>query len=157
MVTLPKEVIRLLQDPQTRKTLATVDENGVPHVACKESMIVLDSGEIAYAEELESSQVNKNMVRSIWFDKMVAVSVVGKGMTYQIRGKPYKCLITGPLFKEFLLRAREKDGPDADIQSVWLITPEKVFNESLAQRIQEEEEKRPFFNKHLDHASLRKN
>jgi len=155
MTRLDEEVIRLFQDPDARKALATVDENGTPHVAFKESLTVLESGEIAYAEELESSKVNKNMVRSIWFHKKIAVSVAKKGVTYSITGRPYKCVVTGPLLKQFLLQAREVSGPEADVQSVWLIIPEQVRNETLSEKLREEREKRPFFNRHLDQESLR--
>ena len=116
----------------------------------------LDDGTIAYAEELDSSQANKNMVRGIWFNKMVAVTVAKDAVAYQIKGKPYKCLITGALFKQFLMEAREKKGPDSDIQSVWIITPEEVRDATTAQRVKDEEQTRPFFNRHLDRESLRK-
>ncbi len=156
MIKLHKEVVELFQDRDARKALATVDENGVPHLVFKGSLTILEDGTIAYAERLDSSQANKNMVRSIWFGKTVAVTVIKDGTAYQIKGKPHKCLIAGPLFKEFLIKVREKEGDDADIQSVWIITPEEIRDETLSRRIREEEEKRPFFNRHLDRASLRK-
>jgi hypothetical protein len=156
MVKLQEEIIRLLKDPEARKAVATVDEKGVPHVVFKDSLTVLDDGKIAYAEELDSSRANKNMVRSIWFDKMVAVTVSKDAVAYQIKGKPYKCLITGSLFKQFLMEAREQRGPDSDIQSVWIITPEEVRDATTAQRVKDEEQNRPFFNRHLDRESLRK-
>jgi hypothetical protein len=155
MVKLQEEVIRLLKDPEAQKALATVDEKGVPHLVFKDSLTVLDDGKIAYAEELDSSQANKNMVRGIWFDKTVAVTVAKESVAYQIKGKPYKCLITGALFKQFLMEARKKKGPDSDIQSVWIITPEEVRDATPAQRVKDEEQNRPFFNRHLDRESLR--
>lgn len=155
MVKLQEEVIRLLKDPEAQKALATVDEQGVPHLVFKDSLTVLDDGKIAYAEELDSSQANKNMVRGIWFDKTVAVTVAKESVAYQIKGKPYKCLITGALFKQFLMEARKKRGPDSDIQSVWIITPEEVRDATPAQRVKDEEQNRPFFNRHLDRESLR--
>ncbi len=155
MIELPKEVIELFEDPDAMKALATVDEGGVPHLAFKGSLTILEDGKIAYAERLDSSQANKNMVRSIWFDQRVAVTVVKDTTAYQIKGRPYKCLITGPVFKEFLIRVREKEGDDADIQAVWIITPEEIRDQTPGTRIREEEEKRPFFNRHLDRGSLR--
>ena len=154
MVKLQEEIIRLLKDPEAKKALATVDDKGVPHLVFKDSLTVLDDGKIAYAEELDSSQANKNMVRGIWFDKTVAVTVAKGTVAYQIKGKPYKCLITGALYKQFLMEAREKGGPDSDIQSVWIITPEEVRDATPAQRVKDEELNRPFFNKHLDRESI---
>ncbi len=150
MVSLPKELKELLGDKDAVKVLGTVDDKGIPHVVFKESITLLEDGNLAYVEDLDSSQSSKNMVRGIWFDKVVSVTV-GKGeQGYQIKGKPARCLITGPVFKEFLLRERERMGPDADIQSVWIIEPLKVKNQGREVRRKEEEEKDPFYNVHLD-------
>jgi hypothetical protein len=93
------------------------------------------------------------MVKAIWFDKIVTITL-GKGAKqYQIKGRPFKCLITGPLFKEFLLSEREKTEGDADIQAVWLITPIEVINESRKVRKEGEMEKDPLYNVHLDRLS----
>lgn len=150
MVQLPTEVIDLLQDPETVKALATVDEKGHPHMVFKGSLIALEDGSIAYVEALESSQTNRNMLRGLWFDKDVAVSLRGKdGASYQIKGKPARYVITGPLYKQFFLAMRERMGPDGDIAGVWVISPEEVKNESFAVRKKEEEEKHPYF-RHFD-------
>lgn len=150
MAKLENEIIGLFNDPSSIKVLSAVDEDGTPHTVFKGSLTALEDGLIAYAEVLESSQTNQNMVRSIWFDKKVSIAIRKDGTSYHIKGKPVKCLTLGPLFKRFLQRAKERRGPDADIQSIWLIAPEEVKNESTAVRIKEEEERRPFLNKHLD-------
>ena len=150
MVDLPTEVIELFKNPEAVKALATVDEKGNPHVAFKGSLTVLEDGSIAYVEALESSQTNRNMLRGLWFDKGVAVSLRGKdGLSYQIKGKPARYVITGPLFKQFFLAVRERMGPEGDIAGVWIITPEEIKNESFAVRKKEEEEKHPYF-RHFD-------
>ncbi len=145
------ELTELLRDPETVKVLTTLDENGDPHTVFKGSLTVLEDGHIGYAEVLESSQTNKNMVRSLWFDKKVTI-VIGKGdgISYQIKGKPSRCLVGGPIFKRFLDKVKEKGGAEADIQTVWLILPETIRNESPHIRIKEEEEKKPFLNKRLN-------
>ena len=103
-----------------------------------------------YVGALESSQTNRNMLRGLWFDQDVAVSLRGKdGASYQIKGKPARYVITGPLYKQFFLAMRERMGPDGDIAGVWVITPEEVKNESFSVRKQEEEEKHPYF-RHFD-------
>jgi len=150
MVSLPEELKKLLERTDTVKILGTVDEKGNPHVVAKDSIRLLDDGTIAYAEDLDSSRSNKNMVRSIWFDKLVSINVTNGEVSYQIKGKPVKCLITGPLFKEFLIKERERLGGDSDIQSVWIVSPIEVRNESRLVRRKEEWSERPFFNIHLD-------
>ena len=154
MIKLQKEVAELFEDPDARKAVATVDERGVPHVVFKNFLAILEDETIAYAERLDSTQSNKNMVWSIWFDKTVAITAIKDTTAYQIKGKPYKCLIAGPIFKEFLIKVREKEGDDADIQSVWIITPEEVRDATPAQRVKDEELSRPFFNRHLDREKI---
>ncbi len=156
MSKLPDELVGLIKDPNSVKIVATTDGNGVPHVVIKASLTTLDGETIAFNEGLDTNLSNKNLVRSIWFNKTVAINVTKDALSYQIKGKPYKCLITGPIFKQFLLRTRERRGHEADIAAVWLITPEEVRNESPAIRRTEEEAKRPYFNRHLDRESLLK-
>lgn len=154
MPKLADEVIDLLKDPESIKIVATIDADGVPHAVVKGSLTAIDGETIAFSEGLETSVSNKNLVRSIWFNGKVAVNVTKGLVSYQIKGRPYKCLIAGPIFKEFFLRAREKRGPDADIATVWLITVEEIRNESPRLRREEEETKRPYFNRHLDRESI---
>jgi predicted pyridoxine 5'-phosphate oxidase superfamily flavin-nucleotide-binding protein len=150
MIDLPFELKELLQNADSLKVLGTVDNDGSPHVVLRDSIRLLDDGNIAFAEELDSSIASKNMVRAIWFEKIVTITVVKGEKHYQIKGRPFKCLITGPLFKEFLISEREKTEGDADIQSVWLIKPIAVRNESRKVRKEEEMKKDPFYNVHLD-------
>ncbi len=151
---LPAEVIELLKDPSAVKVVATTDERGHPHAELKESLTVLDDGVIAYGEALESSRTNSNMLRSIWFDKVVAVLVRGNsGRSYQIKGKAYRYVINGPIFKQFYLDARRKEGPDSELAGVWLITSDEVSNETFSVRKEEEERKHPGM-RHFDRASF---
>lgn len=150
MIELPQDLMRLLRDKRAAKILGTVDENGIPHVVFKDSLTFREDGTIAYAEELDSSQANKNMVRSIWFDKVVSIAVRKGKQSYQIKARPLKCSIAGPLFNEYLKRAEEQRGPEADIQSVWILSPFECRNQSREVRQKEEKEKDPYFNVHLD-------
>jgi hypothetical protein len=150
MITLPQDLKTLLEDNNAIKVLGTVNGEGVPHVIFKDSITLLEDGNLAYAEELDSSQANKNMVRSIWFDKLVSITV-GKGKkSFQVKAQPVKCAIVGPLFREFLARAKEQRGADADVQSVWIITPIDCRDQSREVRLEEERKKDPYYNIHLD-------
>jgi len=155
MARLSQELIGLLNDPATVKVVSTTDARGVPHAVAKGSLTTLDEELIAWSEGFDSSTSNKNLVGSIWFDRTVAINATKGAVSYQIKGKLYKCLIAGPIFKSFLQRARERRGPEADIAAVWLLVPEEERNESPAVRGTEEAEKRPFFHQHLDNASIK--
>ncbi len=150
MSKLPEELIALLHDTGSIKVIATIDGEGHPHVVVKGSLTTLDNETIVFAEGLEGSLSNKNLVRSIWFDKKVAINIT-KGLTsYQVKGRPYKYLITGSVFRQLLDRARERRGAEADIAGVWVITPEEVRNESPAVRSSLAREERGLFHSHLD-------
>jgi len=146
---LSKEIIDLFADAESTKVLATPDEHGVPHVVVKQSLQVGDDGNLLYLELLESSRTNKNLVRSIWFDRKVSVAVTGKGgESYQIKGRPVKTHITGPVFQRHYQAIRERLG-DVDLAAVWVIEPEEIIDETFVIRKAEEEREHPLFT-HLD-------
>jgi len=148
-IQLNEEVIGLLVDKETVKILATTDEQGTPHTVIKQSIHLGEDGNLVYLELLESSQTNKNMTRSIWFKRKVAITLNGKdGRSYQIKGRPIRAIISGPLFQETYINTRERLG-DVDLAAIWIIEPEEVRNESFFVRQAEEESIRPYF-KHLD-------
>ncbi len=148
-IRLEEDVIRLLNDENTVKILATSDENGNPHVVVKQSLSLWDEGKIAYLELIESSITQKNLTRSIWFNKKVSVLLKGRnGESWQIKGKPIKAVVAGQIFEKSYVEIRQKLG-DVDLAAVWIIEPEEVINESYFIRKVEEETKRPVF-KHLD-------
>ncbi len=148
-VQLDKNVKELLQDEETVKVLATTDENGVPHAVIKQTLHLGEDGNLVYLELLESSRTNKNLVRSIWFDRKVAVTLKGKsGDSYQIIGSPIKGVITGPEFQKYYVDIRKRLG-DVDLATVWIIEPEEVMNQTFSVRKAQEEARRPLF-RHLD-------
>lgn len=150
-VKLDREVIELFEDTDTVKVLATTDADGVPHAVIKQCLKVIGDGNIQLLELLESSQNNRNLVRSIWFDKTVAVSLRGKnGKSFVIKGKAIKSIVSGPEFQKHYVGVRERhaDG-DADLAAVWVIEPQEVIDETYGVRKAHEEATRPYF-KHLD-------
>lgn len=148
-VKLGNEVVQLIQDKDTLKVLATVDENGVPNASIKQSLYLNKDGNIEYLELLESSKTNRNFTNSIWFDKKVSILLKGDGdLSYEVKGKPIKALIAGEIFQEKYVSIREKLG-DVDLAAVWIIEPEEVINKSYFFRKDKEELERPYF-KHLD-------
>jgi len=151
---LPKEAADIISDPGS--VLTTVDEEGNPHAAFKDGLAVLEDGSLAFGEEFEGSQTNVNLVRSIWFNKSVELTVRDRnGTTFQVTGKPYRYAHAGPLFKKFYLAERERRGADSELAGVWIIVPEQVRNETYEVRKKEEDEKHPFF-RHFDRSSVRK-
>jgi hypothetical protein len=146
---LNKEIIALLGSDDSTKVLATVNEQGYPHAAVKPYILADDDGNLLYLELVESSLTQKNLVRSIWFDQKVSISVSDNhGQSWQIKGKPVKTLITGPVFLHHYREVRQRLG-DVDLSAVWVIEPEEVINENILVRHAEEELAHPLF-RHLD-------
>lgn len=148
-ITFQKELIELLEKRDTVKILATTDDKGAPHVVVKQSLQLNESNQLIYFELLESSQTNKNLVRSMWFNRPITVAVIGtEGESYQIKGKSVKTIVSGLLFRDYYVQIREQLG-DVDLAAVWVIEPLEVINQSFDARSREEEIKHPYF-KHLD-------
>ena len=150
MQKLPGDLVRLLADGDAVKIVATTDERGAPHAVVKSSLTTLDGETLAYSEDHDGYISNRNLVRSIWFNRPVAVNVTKGAESYQVKGRPHRCLITGPVFQRFLLDARTARGPDAGIAAVWVIVPEEIRNESASVRQPEAARRQPFSSVHLD-------
>ena len=148
-VELSEKVIEVLRSSEAKKVLATVDKEGVPNVAFKGSLTVNEDGNIEVIELLETSQTNKNLTYSLWFDKIVAISVWGEqGIEYEIKGIPRKVYVDGPYFEKKYIESLERN-PINDISGVWIIEPTEVRNQTYAERKQEQDEKYPII-VHLD-------
>lgn len=149
MSILSAEILQLLDQPNTTKVVATTDELGSPYAIASSFLQAGAGGEIVHLELLEKSATNRNLLRSLWFDTKVSITLAAPdGRSFVIQGKPVKALISGPVFRGYYEKIRTLL-EDADLAAVWLIEPEEVANESYAVRRREEEERFPF-TVHLD-------
>jgi len=152
-IAIPPGVAALLADPATVKILATVDAEGFPHAVEKRSLHLAADGTLHYLELLESSVTNRNLVRSVWFDEKVAVALKGAdGSTVQIKGRPIRTHISGPLFQHHYRRLLT-EAPDQDLAAVWVIEPVEVIDQSLTARKAREDAEHPTFI-HLDRLAV---
>lgn len=143
------EVIDLLNDPATIKVLATIDSDGLPSNVVRNSLYLADDHTLHLPELLESSATNRNLLGSLWFDRKVAISLLGQdGRSFQIRGKPVKTHVSGPLFQQHYVKTREKLGK-VGLAAVWVIEPEAVWSEDFATLRERQVAERPTLT-HLD-------
>ncbi|MDF2925722.1 MAG: hypothetical protein K0R57_4636 [Paenibacillaceae bacterium] len=138
----------LLQDEGAFKVLAANDRHGNPHMVVDHTIALDESGNIIYLDLLETSEMNSNLVHSIWFKRQVAVHVAKGGAAYQIKGVPVRSVISGPLFEHYYRLAQERDAA-ADLSTVWIIEPQEISNEAIAFRRQQERDNHPL-TMHLD-------
>lgn len=148
-ISLQDEVVALLNDPSVIKLISTVDENGTPHTVVRDSISSDTTGNLFFLEYLESSQTNRNLVRSIWFDRKVSITLVASdGRIFEIKGIPIRTHISGPVFQKHYRELQER-GKDVDLAAVWIIAPEEVRDESIVARQREAYTLHPNFI-HLD-------
>jgi hypothetical protein len=141
--------VAALNNPQTVKVLATVDSNGVPHSAFKDSLRLRNDGLLEYNEIIETSHTNRNMVRAIWFGNEVSISLLTPDKkSYLIKGAPKATLISGREYRK-RYEAHQNLHPDSDMGAVWLIEPSSIEETTLEKRRLEEDESHPLL-RHLD-------
>jgi hypothetical protein len=146
---LPEAAMALLDDELALKVLATADSRGAPHAVVKKSLRSDDDGNVIYLELIETSQTNSTMTSSLWFGRAVSVLLASPdGRSWRIKGRPYRCLVAGPIFERYYREARECF-EDAELAAVWVITPEDARDESLGSRAARESSEHPLM-LHLD-------
>jgi hypothetical protein len=131
----------VLEDASTRAVIATIDEDGVPHLEEKRSIHLDGEGRILLPEEGEYSRTNLNLVRSLWFDRKAVLHLLGKERQYEVVLKPYKVHISGPLFESHYRKALEQPKPNG-LSGVWVFEPEAVSEETAEVRILRDNEGR---------------
>jgi hypothetical protein len=147
---LDESLVALIKDPQSVKALASTGKDGEVHLVFKGSISVNEEGNIEYLELIETSQTNKNLVHSLWFDRPVSITVLGRDRSsWQIKGVPLKALVSGKKFEKNYTAVREKLGKEADLSTVWIIEPREAREQSYPVRREQEEQKYPLIG-HLD-------
>lgn len=145
---IPANIKGMLEDPKCVKTLATVDKDGNTHCVPINSVSVMEDGNIAFLELLDTSQTQRNVLNCYWFKKGVSITIVGdwnKAEAYQIKCVPYKFLTQGPIWDKYLDMIW-KIIPEADPAGVWLLTPQEIRDENYFTRRKGEEARRANWN-----------
>jgi len=116
--------VAALAQPDSIKIIATADADGTPRLVEHDSLHLDDDGRLVLLETDEHAPGNRNLVRSIWFDRKIAIHVRdAAGRHFRVLGKPYKALIAGPRF-ELHYRRLQAENPPLALSTVWLIDPQ---------------------------------
>lgn len=143
----------LLEDSATVATIATLDEDGTPRSVPSPFLRQDEKGRLVHLELLETSTTHRNLLRSIWFNRPVSVTLSGRaGRVLVATGRPHKAHVSGPLFSDYYREVRSRLG-DADLAAVWLIEPLQVRDETYLIRKEREEALYPF-HLHLDRLAV---
>lgn len=145
---IDNELKTLINDPSTLKVIASENVDGELHVVFKQSMHVNEAGDLEFYEIIESSQNNKNMVNSIWFDKQVAINILtADKRSFEIKGLVKKAVVAGAEFEKIYTQLTDKGY--YDLSTIWRIEPLSVEEKTFSKREEEEKEAHPHF-RHLD-------
>lgn len=148
---ITEELKELINDRETIAVVSAVGKSGSPFSEVSRKLTLREDGRIAYYEFLESSQLQKNLVYSIWFDKEVIISLIGKnGKNYTVTGKPYQALIAGFEFEEEYEKVQQEFGDRTDLSTVWLIEIAGVSEDTYEAAKAREEKEHPYL-MHMDH------
>jgi hypothetical protein len=142
------EVLELLNDAQSVKILVSVDDEGLPHPTVKDSLHS-DGKDIVYTEFIESSNTNRYLTKSLWFDRSVSILLLAyDGRCFNIKAKPTRAIVNGKIFQKYYEEIQKKFG-DFDLSTVWILKSLEIKEQTLQKRVSEEAQKRPYF-LHLD-------
>ena len=147
------EWTEILGQVGTLALIAANDANGDPHATVTDNLHLDAEGRLVYLEYLESSQINKNLVRSLWFKKKISISILTHGTArYQLKGIPTHAIISGPVFESYY-RSVSKKTTDTDLSTVWLIDVLEVSDERWESRKKDQDENHGIV-AHLDRFAL---
>lgn len=151
MKTETLERIKQLWKESTAVTIVAAGKNGLPWIQQVWKMKIDENGRIEIYELLESSQIQKNLVYSIWFQKKVLLHLVLKdGRDFVIVTKPYHALIAGAEFENKYEECLKEFGDEADLSTVWKLEVEKIIEESYPAAREREKREHPYL-MHMDH------
>jgi hypothetical protein len=148
-ITISEELQKVIKDPKTIKVLATTDGDGNPHVVAKGSLSIDEDGRLYHLELLEGSKTNKNVTRSLWFDRPVSILLIAEDRkSYQIKAQPVKALVFGHVFEKYYVQSQERN-PNNDLSTVYYYDVLEVIEQTYETRRLEEAEIHPLY-EHLD-------
>lgn len=151
---MENEIRDLLEQKDTVKAIATVSKEGIPHVVIRRCLHA-EGDLLVFYEQLQSSQTNKDLVYSIWFDKQVSIILLGAdGSRFTIEAVPEKSITAGREFEAVYDRLRS-DSDRADLNAIWYLRPLKICRSDYLTLKQKEEEEFPML-AHLDQIVDRK-
>lgn len=149
---LNEKIKDLISDPDTIKIVASVGKAGTVSASVKQSLSLHDE-KLIFREFIETSESNKNMIYSLWFEKPISILLLGKDMTsYEIKGIPVEAVIEGPLFQQAYEVVQERFDGKYDLSGLWIIDPVEVRDKNPDTRFEEQYEKYPIVT-HLDRSA----
>lgn len=128
MVKMPDEVFQAINNPKAGKTLATVREDGTPHIIQVGSVMAPSPDMIAFGAIL-MKETGKNLEATKKAKKMVSVLVTIEMKSYQVHAMVKDYVTSGPLFDKM---NEVLKGMGLMANGVWTLEPAEVWNQSAS-------------------------
>lgn len=109
---------------QTGNPVAVVDDGGEDIPFSPAILLSPDGKALALGLEQERTRAGRGLVRALWFNGTVTVFFRGNTGAVRLTARPWKCHITGGLFRQALDRYRS-ERPGGDLSVVWELHPVK--------------------------------
>ena len=152
---LTEEIKKIINDKTTVAVISAVGKNGNPYSAVSSKLEIRQDGRLGFYSLLEASQIQKNLVYSIWFDKEVSISLIASdGRNFQLYAKPYQALIAGQEFEKAYEQSLVDFGEDADLSTVWLLDVVSVKESTYRVEKENQKKEHPYLG-HYDHLPLK--
>jgi hypothetical protein len=135
MITLPNEVMSLVNDSKASKTISTISTEGRRHTIYMSSLMAISANQLAFARIL-MKRTNQNLEEMKKRGDTVSVSVTLGRASYKIIAKVEIYQTSGPVYDkviEALKLSGVMEGLDKygmKVQGVWALEPVEVWNES---------------------------
>lgn len=117
---IPSQYLPLLQG----ETVAVADDGGEEFPFRPAILLSPDGASLAMGLEQERTRAGRGLVRALWFNGIVTIFFSGAEGTVRLTARPWKCHITGGLFRQALDRFRDVQ-PGGDLSVVWELLPVK--------------------------------
>jgi hypothetical protein len=140
MISMPNEVIMLVNDPKSSKTIATLSKEGRIHTIYMGSMSVFSPDQMAFAHLL-MKRTHRNLMEMQKSGSLVSVSVTLGQTSYEIMAKIKDYHTSGPTYDkmiETLTRQGIKEDLDKygiKVQGVWILEPVEVWNQGPGPKV----------------------
>jgi hypothetical protein len=135
MIAMPDEVTKLVNNPKSSKTIATISAEGRIHTIYMGSMSVLSPTTLAFAHIL-MKRTQRNLEEMRKKGDLVSVSITLEQLSYEIMAKIMDYQTSGPIYDEMielLTRQGVKEALDKygmEVIGVWVLEPMEVWNQS---------------------------
>jgi hypothetical protein len=128
LVSLPENVIKVLNDPKASKVLTTKSPEGIIHAIHVGSIMAPNPNMIAFAAIL-MKKTGKNLEIMREKNELASVLVISGMESYQVKAKIKSYETSGPLFEKF---SEEIKKLGLTARGVWTLEPAEVWNQSAS-------------------------